>query len=150
MAGETTTKNKSKKKIWISLIVGVILLIAGGIGLSGNEEVNKALLKSGAEAAAVGIIEMHPDAVHAIDVAANAIDAAVQARTASPKLLVVLVQNAFITEGIDADYVEPIIQVVAEQVNTAYETSETELMYLEKATSIASGLRAAVRADVIE
>lgn len=139
-------EKRSKTKLWASIVIGVMLVIAGGFGVFQTETVNNLFMEAGTEQTAVSLIEMYPDSATAIGITADTIDAAVQARHAHPDHLATLITEALEKAGVEGRFIKPIIAMVVEQLNEAYKVSDTEEMYLAKAQAVADGLRAAVPA----
>lgn len=146
MAEETNTQVKStnKAKVWASIVIGALLVLAGGFGVFQSEDVNNTFIKLGAEQSAIGVIELYPDTETAIGITADVIDSAVQAREASPKQLAVLITDALNKAGVQGSLIEPIVEMVLNQLNQAYAKSDTEEIYLQKAKAVAEGIRAAI------
>lgn len=141
---EVTKEPRSKAKVWASIVIGAMLVLAGGFGVFQTETMNNMFMEIGAEQTAEGIIEMHPDAAKAIGIAADTIDAAAQAREATPDHLAILITSALEDAGVEGRFIKPIITMVIEQLNEAYKVSSTEEIYLAKAQAVAAGLRKAV------
>lgn len=142
---EKPTKTK-KAKVWTSIVLGVVLVVAGAFSVFNSEPVNNMFMQAGAEQAAAGVIELYPGTEHAIGVTADTMDAAIQARNASPRHLAVLITEELKKVGVEGNMIEPIVEMVITQLNQAYEKSPTEEIYLVKAQCVADGLRAAVPA----
>lgn len=151
MAAENQTEQveatpTKKKKSWIVIVVGVVLLAIGGTSYFQSETINNMFVEIGANQVTAGVIEMQPGSRNAFLKAADVIDAAIEARKTDPTELAELIEEAVkpYTGKID---VSPVISTVINQINEAYKVGETEDKYIEKLKKVASGMRSAALSD---
>lgn len=145
MSDENTTTDK-KKNIWkviLTVTFGVALVVLGMTEMFSTPSVNNVLVQTGANQATNGVLEMYPDSADMLEKAADVIDAAVLARKADPSTLAVLIHEQ-VESTVPGLPVDAVVSAVIDQLNTAYETSDTEEKYLTKVSYIVKGIRAAV------
>lgn len=143
MSTEQTPKKTNWKAI-IGMVVGALLVVAGGFSLFQNETFNTAAIQAGATLNAEGILEMYPESKDAIAKVAETIDAAVEARTTSPDQLNGILEG-IATQFTGSGYAGVLINSVVTQVNEAYKVSETEEVYHAKLKALTLGLKAALK-----
>lgn len=134
----------NKRNIIISAIIGFFLVLAGTLNLFDSEEANLAALQAGAEQSMTGVISMYPDSQAYVQKVADALDAAIQARTTSPDALAEVVNTALDATVPDLE-ADAIVRAVVTQINNAYKVSETEELYIKKLQALLTGIRAAAR-----
>ena len=139
---DETRHKTNKRNIIISAIIGVLLMLAGTLNLFDSEEANLAALQAGAEQSMTGIIQMYPDSQQYVQRVADALDAAVQARTTSPDALAEVVNTALDATVPDLE-AGAIVRAVVTQINNAYSMSDTEEAYIKKLQVLLNGVRAA-------
>lgn len=145
MSDEKTTTD-TKKTPWkaiIAIVFGVALVALGMTEVVGGSAVNNVFVQTGANQATAGVLEMYPDSADALGKAADVIDASVQARKADPTTLAVLIREQVET-ALPGVPVDAVVTAVIDQINAAYESSDTEEKYLTKVSYIVKGIRAAV------
>lgn len=143
---DATRHKTNKRNFIISAIIGFLLVLAGTLNLFDSEEANLAALQAGAEQSMGGIIQMYPDSRQYVQKVADALDAAVQARTTSPDALAEVVNTALDATVPDLE-AGAIVRAVVTQINNAYSMSETEEVYIKKLQVLLNGVRAAARSS---
>lgn len=141
---KTTETKKPKWKTIVGLLFGVALMVAGTIGVVQNDMVNNILVQAGAEQTTTSVLEAYPHSDAAILAAADAIDAAIQARETNPDKLVSLLEAQLDDMG-PIIPVRPVLTAVISQINSAFKASDTEELYVTKLKCIVNGMRSAVR-----
>lgn len=139
---EASAVKTNKKKSWIALIVGVVLLAVGGISYFQSETVNNVFVEVGAGQVTTGIIEMQPNSRAVFIQVANVIDAAAEARTTDPTTLAGMIDKA-VEPYVSILDVSPIVTSVINQINEAHKASDTEEKYILKLQKVAAGIRSA-------
>ena len=142
---EEKTRKNNKRATIIGVIAGFLFVILGMVNIF-EEEINLVFIQSGSEQSMTGIIEMYPDSQEYVQKVADAMDAAIKARTTSPDELAVLVNTALDAAVPDLE-AGAIVRAVVTQINNAHKVSETEELYIKKLQALVEGMRASVRCN---
>lgn len=139
---ETVEKKPSASKKGFSIaavVIGLILLGLGMFSVFDSEELNNSMVEVGSAQVVQNIVHHYPDAADYASKAADVIDAAVCARTADPDSLAELIYQA--AEAYQSPGIKSLVVSLIRQINSAYTTSNTETIYLNKLTHLAKGIR---------
>lgn len=138
---ETIPANtKSKKWSWITILIGLVICLAGVFSFSDDETVNDALTEAGASQIASVIASEGPSSASAVLSAAEVLDGVVKARVGDPRAISEIMQKKLSEMEVSFDF-RPIISAVMNQINLAHAKSETEEQFLHKVELIARGLK---------
>lgn len=143
MAEQSTESNKKTGYTnWVAIIIGLIMVFAGTFAwLGDDEETNNALIQSGTAQTCVALVSEYPNAKPHLNKLADALDAAIEARAASPDQLANIISSTLSEltgQGINVD---ALVRTLVAKVNKAYAVSETEEQYLHKVQIISHGIR---------
>lgn len=137
-------KRKENKRAAIMGIVAGFLFMLLGVANIFEEEINLVFIQTGAEQSMTGVISMYPDSQAYVQKVADALDAAIQARTTSPDALAEVVNTALDATVPDLE-ADAIVRAVVTQINNAHKVSDTEELYIKKLQALLTGIRAAAR-----
>lgn len=143
---EEKKRKETKFAIILSAICGLLLVVVGTLNVFDSEEANLAAIQAGSEQSMTGIIQMYPGSQEYVQKVADAMDAAIKARTTSPDELAVLVNTALDATVPDLE-AGAIVRAVVTQINNAHKVSETEELYIKKLQALVEGMRASVRCN---
>lgn len=145
---ETTDTTKSKKSSyanWAAIAIGVVMVLVGTFAwLGDDEETNNALIQTGTAQTCTAVLAEYPDAKPHMQKLAEVLDAAIEAREASPDQLADLISDtlsALTGQGINVD---ALVSTLVNKINHAHEVSETEEQYLQKVQIIVDGIKDSV------
>lgn len=145
---ETTTQTESKGssiRNWIIIVIGVLFCAAGLFAWFGEDDtINNAIIEAGTTQSCVAFIEEYPDSKEYMQQVADAIEAAVEAREASPDKLTTIINEKLsdlVGKGIKVD---AIVDAIILNINTAHKVSDTEEKYLDKVRYIVKGINASL------
>lgn len=142
---EEKKRKENKFAAIMGIIAGFLFVLLGMVNIF-EEEINLVFIQSGAEQSMTGIIEMYPGSQEYVQKVADAMDAAIKARTTSPDELAVLVNTALDATVPDLE-AGAIVRAVVTQINNAHKVSETEELYIKKLQALVEGMRASVRCN---
>lgn len=131
---------KSKKWNWITILIGVLICLAGVFSFSDDEMVNDAMTEAGASQIASVIASEGPSSASAVLSAAEVLDGVVKARVGDPRAISDIMQKKLSEMEVSFDF-RPIFSAVMNQINLAHAKSETEEQFLHKVGLIARGLK---------
>ena len=141
MAEITQTSTKTKKTVgWISILLGIILCIAGSLSFFENETINDALTETGAAQIASGIVSEYPSSAFVVQDLTEVLDSAIKARIGDPGAISEMLQEKVSGYDLKID-IRPIVTAVINQVNDAHKKSTTEEQFLHKLELITRGFK---------
>lgn len=140
-------EKKSKKVVWISLVIGILMIIVGGTTLIDDDLINDALVELGAQQTAISSIELNPDTKEVYAKVSEVLTAAVHARTSDPEELAKLINDALVEYAGTSVNVTPIINALLNKLNELKHASPTEEIYLHKVALLAKGFKEAVESS---
>lgn len=140
---EEKKRKENKRAAIMGIIAGFLFMILGMVNIF-EEEINLVFIQTGAEQSMTGVISMYPDSQVYVQKVADALDAAIQARTTSPDALAEVVNTALDATVPDLE-ADAIVRAVVTQINNAHKVSETEELYIKKLQALLTGIRAAAR-----
>lgn len=148
----TTDKNKQQEskcssiKNWVVIVIGLLFCAAGLFSWFGEDDtMNNAIIESGTTQSCVAFIEEYPESKTHLQGLADALTAAIEARTTSPDALANIINDklsCLSESGVD---VSAVVNAIVLNINTAHQVSETEAQYIEKVKRIVQGINASIK-----
>jgi hypothetical protein len=138
---EEKKRKENKRAAIMGIIAGFLFMILGVANIF-EEEINLVFIQTGADQSMTGLIDTYPGSGEYIARVADALDAAVKARTTDPKELAAIVDDSLnaLVPDLEAD---AIVQAVITQINNAHKVSDTEELYHGKLKALVAGMKAA-------
>ena len=134
--------SKPKKKNWILVAIGMIVMILGMLSVFPNEEANNIAIEMGTKTMVEEMIEMYPEHKSIWIKSVEVIESSIEARTSSPEALASILNEELskLTNVGDSKIIEKIIN----NINSLWKSSETEMIYIEKLKMFTNGVRMAL------
>lgn len=129
---------KTTKRV-IAMVVGILLVVVGFFSFCENEELNDALIEVGAGQSVKNMVEEYPQTKEWAIKIADTIEAAIEARTASPDKLTSLIQEAVGDSSVPG--LRVLVETIITQINTTHAQSATEQEYTAKLLHLVAGIR---------
>lgn len=138
--------SKSKKKNWILVAIGMIVMILGMLSVFPNEEANNIAIEMGTKTMVEEMIEMYPEHKDIWIKSVEVIENSIEARTSSPEALASILNEELskLTNVGDSKVIEKVIEKIINNINSLWKSSETEMIYIEKLKTFTNGVRMAL------
>lgn len=138
--------SKPKKKNWILIAIGMIVMILGMLSVFPNEEANNIAIEMGTKTMVEEMIEMYPEHKSIWIKSVEVIESSIEARTSSPEALASILNEELskLTNVGDSKIIEKIIEKIINNINSLWKSSETEMIYIEKLKMFTNGVRMAL------
>lgn len=141
----TPAPQKSKKKNWIVAALGFVLVILGSLSVFQTEDINILAIEIGSKTVTQEMVEAYPEHAEIWAMAAKVLESGIKARTTSPDSLAALVSEEINkATGHETPEVKDIIEKIIAQINSLWESSSTEEVYVEKLEALVSGIKKAL------
>ena len=140
MSESIPVNTKSKKWNWVTILIGLLICMAGVFSFSDDKTVNDAMTEAGASQIASAIASEGPSSASAVLSAAEILEGVVKARVGDPRDISEIMQKKLAEMEVSFDF-RPILSAVMNQINSAHAKSETEEQFLHKVELIARGLK---------
>lgn len=141
----TPAPQKSKKKNWIVAALGLVLVILGSLSVFQTEDINILAIEIGSKTVTQEMVEAYPEHTEIWAMAAEVLESGIKARTTSPDSLAALVSEEINkATGHETPEVKDIIEKIIAQINSLWESSPTEEVYVEKLEALVSGIKKAL------
>ena len=138
----TTEPKKKPYASWATIVVGVLMILAGTFSWFGDdEETNNALIQAGTAQTCTVVVQEYPEAKPYLVKLGAALDAAIEARTASPEQLANIVSETLSDLAGQGINVDALVATMVAKINKAHATSETEEQYISKVRIIINGIK---------
>ena len=133
-------KSNTRRNVTVAaIIVGLLMIAAGVFSWFEDENLNNALIQTGAAQAVHNVVEQYPESKAYAEKAACVIEAAVEARTTSPDALATLLYDA--AEAYTVPGAKSVLVAIINQINAAHKATDNEDFYLTKLLFLAQGIR---------
>ena len=138
--------SKSKKKNWILVAIGMIVMILGMLSVFPNEEANNIAIETGTKTMVEEMIEMYPEHKDIWIKSVEVIESSIEARTSSPEALASILNEELskLTNVGDSKVIEKVIEKIINNINSLWKSSETEMINIEKLKTFTNGVRMAL------
>lgn len=137
-------ENDSKKKKVIrivSVVVGILCMVAGFFSFCDSDELNNALIEVGAGQSVSNIVAEYPKAAPYASKIIDVIEAAIEARTSDPERLTTMIVEAIGKDAYTVPGLQSLLHLIVATINKQYDSSKTEDEYIDKLRHLVTGIR---------